>query len=438
MPSKTERIALVYSVLALIFVVSASRAENANLYWVFLNKGARRSQTANLSTETLEKMQAEHVGNLGRLYEKGLALTAGPLGDNGFIRGIVVLNHVETLEAAKECFLPDPFVQNGRLDAQIFPCLADATAFRKPDEPFRMAQHVFGVVVKGEGWKPLPGTAEEDVMPRLLPSLKGLKRSGSLAVSGTLRDAGERLGVLLFRPSDMAQIQAELAKDPAVKFGRVRVELHPQYFAAGVLRDASPRAEAPPKSKSRIALFNGTSFDGWTGDIGKTWRIEAGAITGGSLSETVPHNDFLTFAKEYKNFDLRLKVKLTGKEGFLNGGIQIRSQRLENPAYEMSGYQADMGEGYWGSLYDESRRNKVLAQPDPEPLKSALRPKDWNDYIIRCEGSRIRLWLNGRLMTDYTENDPKIPLRGRIGLQIHGGGKSEARYKNITLEELPD
>ena len=36
----------------------------------------------------------------------------------------------------------------------------------------------------------------------------------------------------------------------------------------------------------------------------------------------------------------------------------------------VSGYQADIGEKYWGCLYDEARRNKVLVQA-PEALKTA-------------------------------------------------------------------
>ena len=38
---------------------------------------------------------------------------------------------------------------------------------------------------------------------------------------------------------------------------------------------------------------------------------------------------------------------------------------------EMSGYQADIGEGYWGCLYDESRRNKVLVPASAERLEGA-------------------------------------------------------------------
>jgi hypothetical protein len=37
---------------------------------------------------------------------------------------------------------------------------------------------------------------------------------------------------------------------------------------------------------------------------------------------------------------------------------------------------------------------------------------------------------------DYTERDAKIPQRGIIGLQIHGGGPSEAWYKELRIKEL--
>ena len=48
----------------------------------------------------------------------------------------------------------------------------------------------------------------------------------------------------------------------------------------------------------------------------------------------------------------------------------------------------------------------------------------------------MRLWINGRQTVDYTEPDDAIEQRGLIGLQIHGGGPSEAWYKDITLLKL--
>ena len=102
----------------------------------------------------------------------------------------------------------------------------------------------------------------------------------------------------------------------------------------------------------------------------------------------------------------------------------------------MTGYQADMGEGYWGSLYDESRRNKVLVLAPAELIKRILKPNDWNDYRILCEGRHIRLWVNGMQTVDYTETDETIPLTGYIAVQIHGGGKAEASYRDIVIKEL--
>lgn len=179
-----------------------------------------------------------------------------------------------------------------------------------------------------------------------------------------------------------------------------------------------------------ISLFDGKTLDGWEGDE-KVFRVEDGAIVAGSLKEKVAHNDFLCSEKEYENFELKLKVKLVPNNG--NAGIQFRSKRVPNH-FEVSGFQADMGEKWWGKLYDESRRNKVLAETDVEKLEKVLKPEDWNEYVIRCEGRRIQLFVNGLQTVDYTEEDESLPTKGVIGLQIHGGPPGEASYKDITIK----
>jgi hypothetical protein len=189
--------------------------------------------------------------------------------------------------------------------------------------------------------------------------------------------------------------------------------------------------------QKHVALFDGKTFKGWEGDTVNTWRIENGSIAAGSLDKVAPHNDFIVTKKEYSNFVLRLKFKLVGKEGFVNAGVQFNSQRLKNPPYEMTGYQADLGRRYWGSLYDESRRNKTLAQPDSLLIVSLLKPDEWNDYEIRSGNARIQIFLNKQKTVDYTETDKSIPQSGHIGLQIHGGGKTMVYYKDLQLEQLP-
>lgn len=190
-------------------------------------------------------------------------------------------------------------------------------------------------------------------------------------------------------------------------------------------------------TQKETSLFDGKTFAGWEGDLKNTWRIENGTIVGGSLETTVPHNDFLCTTRTYANFILKLKIKLTGNEGFINSGIQFRSKRLTNPAYEMTGYQADWGKDYWASLYDESRRNKTLIKPDSAKILQWIKVNDWNDYEVRAENRRIRLYINGKQTVDYTEPDTNIPQSGLIGVQIHGGGKAQVAFKDIYIKELP-
>jgi hypothetical protein len=191
-------------------------------------------------------------------------------------------------------------------------------------------------------------------------------------------------------------------------------------------------------SAAEISLFDGKTFNGWEGDTNKTWRIEDGAFVGGSLKEKIPRNEFLRSKRSFTNFVLRVKFKLLGTPagGFVNGGVQVRSQPATTPPNEMVGYQCDIGEGWWGVLFDESRRNKVLIKPDPKAVEKALRNDDWNQYVIRCEGKRIRTSINDVDMIDYREPDDSIPQFGLIGLQIHGGGPALVHYKEIMVEEL--
>ncbi len=181
-----------------------------------------------------------------------------------------------------------------------------------------------------------------------------------------------------------------------------------------------------------VKLFDGKTFQGWEGNL-DWFKVEDGAVVAGTLERKIPRNEFLCTEKKYGDFELRLDVKLTDGKG--NAGIQFRTKRIPNH-HEVIGYQADVGGKWWGKLYDESRRRKVLAGPDPAELAKVLKPEGWNQYVIRAEGDRIRLWLNGLKTVDFREPDPKVERDGVIALQIHSGPPSQVRYRNITLVEL--
>ena len=179
-----------------------------------------------------------------------------------------------------------------------------------------------------------------------------------------------------------------------------------------------------------VPLFDGSTLAGWEGDE-DLWKAGNGMIVGDSPG--IKKNEFLATKKSYGDFELRLEFRLRKGEG--NSGVQFRSKRVPDSS-EVSGYQADIGEKYWGCLYDESRRNKVLVQA-PVELDKALRKEDWNSYVIRAEGNRIRLTLNGVTSVDYREEDEAIPRTGIIALQVHAGGPLRVEFRKLRIRELP-
>ncbi len=181
-----------------------------------------------------------------------------------------------------------------------------------------------------------------------------------------------------------------------------------------------------------VPLFDGRSFQGWEGDL-NVFRIVDGAIVGGSLKKPLSHNEFLCTTKQYGDFELRVKFKVLGQG--VNAGVQVRTRRIPNNP-EVIGYQADIAEGHYGAVWDEGRRGLLASPLSPDDEAKIIRRDQWNDYVIRCEGDRVQLWINGHKTADYTEKDPAIPRRGVIGLQIHGGPPSEAWYKDIAIKSL--
>src|SRR5262245_63255370 len=96
-----------------------------------------------------------------------------------------------------------------------------------------------------------------------------------------------------------------------------------------VLLLAFSLAPAGAYQRGAMRLFDGKSFKGWEGDL-SIFRIEDGAIVGGTLKENIARNEFLCTTEEYGDFELRVKFKMLGDPAKTNGGIQLRCQPLLN------------------------------------------------------------------------------------------------------------
>jgi len=195
---------------------------------------------------------------------------------------------------------------------------------------------------------------------------------------------------------------------------------------------------AAPVVAEPVSLFDGKTLEGWDYDP-KVWRVEDGAITGGSRTEKVKTNYFISTKKSFHNFELKLKIKCSGDPatGLINSGIQVRSHRTAN-GRGVAGYQIDCGDKWFGKIYDEHRTRGVIAQAvDQAALDQVIDPFGWNEYRIRAEGPKMKVWINDVLAIDYTESNPNIALDGIIAPQVHGGGVALVQVKDVTIEELP-
>lgn len=216
--------------------------------------------------------------------------------------------------------------------------------------------------------------------------------------------------------------------------GGALLKCTPTLFAAFFLSTALLGQNGSSKA---VSLFDGKSLTGWkshTAADAPIWKVSNGFITGGDGQTKVKSNTYLVTEKEFGDFEFRCLFRLSGDSstGLINSGIQYRS-KIENG--NMVGYQADIGNGYWGDIYDEHRRGKLVGG-ELGTLNKILKDGDWNSYIVRVKGNRHELYINGVKTADYIEKDNSVPKKGIIGIQLHGGGAGKIELSDVTITEL--
>ena len=221
---------------------------------------------------------------------------------------------------------------------------------------------------------------------------------------------------------------------------------------------------APPETAGMKSLFNGKDLAGWDGDP-RLWSVKDGVIHG----ETTPANaakgnTFLIWKDGVtKDFELRLSFRCNASN---NSGIQYRSKRFDakpgdqNP-WRVRGYQHEIRNevnlpNVSGFIYDEGgKRGRICLAGekavwgadgkkqvqgtliDAAEFKTLFKLDQWNDVVIIAKGTHIQHFLNGRLILDFTDADPKLALLdGFMALQLHAGKPMWAEYKDIRIKEL--
>jgi hypothetical protein len=251
----------------------------------------------------------------------------------------------------------------------------------------------------------------------------------------------------------------------AVTIAEALVASHPADAAAAMQRVDTANTElarrvrlvldrVPPGTVETgfIPIFNGRDLTGWDGKPG-WWTVEDGALTAESTpAKPCPEPNYLVWrGGQPADFELLAEFRLT-QAG--NSGIQLRSRALPN--WDTSGYQADMtGDGELvGFVYEHARgliagrgegvtigvdgKREASQLGDAAELVKSYRQEAWNTYRIVCRGPEITLFINGRLMCQFTDRDPNhAASKGFIALQMHPGPPMKIAFRNIRLKELP-
>lgn len=217
------------------------------------------------------------------------------------------------------------------------------------------------------------------------------------------------------------------------------------------------------------AIFDGKTLAGWEGDS-VYWSVQEGAITGTITPETLlKANTFLIWQDgQPGDFELKAEFKIS-ESG--NSGINYRSELVEDVPFALKGYQADIDgkNNYTGQNYEERKRatlayrgqeTKITSQPegvgvreyvernawkglnvekeigDRAELGSLIKAGEWNSIHIVAKGNVMKHYVNGQLMSEVHDEDPKNRMEsGYLGVQVHVGPPMTVQYKDIMLKQ---
>ncbi len=192
-------------------------------------------------------------------------------------------------------------------------------------------------------------------------------------------------------------------------------------------------------------LFNGSDLTGWKKVNGTgEFKVEEGEIVG--TGENVSNNTFLRTEKTYRDFDFRFEMKFDDLSG--NSGMMFRGLQKDGADGRVYGYQCehdnDRKRAWTAGLYDEARRGWLVpVKGDPEAEKAFTKQgkqlfewSDWNEIRIACKDRQIKIWLNGELRVDYTDEAAEFTPEGFFALQVHSGKSCHVRWRNLRIKEL--
>jgi hypothetical protein len=151
-------------------------------------------------------------------------------------------------------------------------------------------------------------------------------------------------------------------------------------------------------------LFNGKDLTGWKAGDPSKFKVEDGCLVG--FQEDGRGADIFT-TERFDNFELRFTYKVKWPA---NSGIWFRDR------YQFDILKYQRPKTFSGALYFPGCKTTFAFVNLDESLENR---DDWNEAQVYANGDHIIFWLNG---TKLGEVHDKTFAKGRVGIQVHGGG----------------
>ena len=187
-------------------------------------------QVANVDNETLHKQHVEYIASL---LESGKIIIAGPLVEQGDIRGVSIF-HEKSIAEAKTLAESDPVVKAGHLIVEMHPWWSEEV-MKKPSLPLKMTTAYLGFLVRGAKWTPEKTPQTEELQKAHLANINRLAEMKKLVVAGPFGDNGELRGIFVFKVGSLEEAKSLAATDPSVQAGRLAVNMYTWSVPEGIL-----------------------------------------------------------------------------------------------------------------------------------------------------------------------------------------------------------
>ena len=186
--------------------------------------------------------------------------------------------------------------------------------------------------------------------------------------------------------------------------------------AAANVAWAQETTSAPAADSGRVALFDGSTLEGW-----KLIHCEAVVDQGEILIKG--GNGLVQTQRKYGDFILEFEYKALKKDKW-DSGVYFRYEDAPSGKAWPTRYQMNLREGDEGNVAGLKNATST----------GLFKPHEWNKFKLTVNGTKVSLEINGKLA--WKTSGLGNVADSYIGLQAEVPAGGQCRFRNIYITEI--